>query len=65
LRRFSPELLNACFKAANEFYTELNDTNPAFKKIYTPWSKFRDEHVLWSQFCEMPFDSFMASIRKT
>jgi len=65
LRKFSPDLLNACYKAANEFYTELNDTHPTFKKIYTPWAKFRDEHVLWSQFCEMPFDSFMSSIRKT
>jgi len=65
LRKFSPDLLNACFKASTEFYTELNDTHPAFKKIYTPWAKFRDEHVLWSQFCELPFDSFMSSIRKT
>lgn len=40
LRKFSPDLMNACYKAANEFYTELNDTNPAFKKSIRLGSNF-------------------------
>lgn len=64
LKRFSPDILQACYKANQQFMTELIDTSPAFKKIHGPWSKFRDEFVLWSQFCEMPFDNLMASGRK-
>jgi TRAP-type mannitol/chloroaromatic compound transport system substrate-binding protein len=56
--------LQACYKANQQFMTEMIDTSPAFKKIHAPWAKFRDEYVLWSQFCEMPFDSLMASGRK-
>ena len=37
--------------------------SPAFKKIYAPWVKFRDEQILWSRFCETPFDTYMASTR--
>jgi TRAP-type mannitol/chloroaromatic compound transport system substrate-binding protein len=29
-----PEILSACFKAANEVYAELSASNPAFKKIW-------------------------------
>ena len=61
LRRFPTPVLNMCSKAATELYAELSDKSPAFKKIYTPWAKFRDEQVMWSQFCEMPFDNYMAT----
>jgi len=61
LRRFPTSVLNQCSKAATELYAELSEKSPAFKKIYTPWSKFRDEQVMWSQFCEMPFDNYMAT----
>lgn len=61
LRRFPTPVLNMCSKAATELYAELSDKSPAFKKIYTPWSKFRDEQVMWSQFCEIPFDNYMAT----
>ena len=61
LRRFPTPVLNMCSTAATELYAELSEKSPAFKKIYTPWSKFRDEQVMWSQFCEMPFDNYMAT----
>jgi len=64
LRRFPTQVLNKCNTAATELYAELSEKSPAFKKIFTPWSKFRDEQVMWSQFCEMPFDNYMAT-RKT
>ena len=64
LRRFPTPVLNKCNTAATELYAELSEKSPAFKKIFTPWSKFRDEQVMWSQFCEMPFDNYMAT-RKT
>ena len=60
LRPFSPEILDACLKAAQELYTETSAKNPEFKKLY-------DSHVgrsattqyLWWQVAEYSFDSFM------
>ena len=34
LTPFSPEVMDACYGAANELYTEINAKNPAFKKLY-------------------------------
>ena len=64
LRSFPKPVMQACHKAAEELYVELSDKSPAFKKIYEPWKKFRDEQLVWSQFCESPFDTFMASTLK-
>ena len=44
LRPFSPEILAACFDAANEVYAEIEATNPAFKKIWDSIKGFRKEH---------------------
>ncbi|MEO6567100.1 MAG: TRAP transporter substrate-binding protein [Casimicrobiaceae bacterium] len=59
LRPFSRELMQACFKAANEVFDETMAKNAAFKKIYEPWKKFRDEEVLWFSVAEKNFDDFM------
>jgi len=64
LRSFSRPVLQASFKAANELYVELAEKSPAFKKMYGPWVKFRDEQIAWGQYCEVPFDSFMISTRR-
>lgn len=64
MRSFSKPVMQASYKAANELYEELSDKSPAFKKMYGPWLKFRDEQITWGQYCEMPFDSFMASTRR-
>ena len=59
------EVTAAAFKAANDLYVELGDKSPAFKKIYAHWSKFRQEQVLWQQFCDLPFDNMMAALLRT
>ena len=64
LRALPKSVLQASHKAAEELYQELSDKSPAFKKIYEPWTKFRDEQLFWSQFCEVPFDNFMATTIK-
>ncbi|MDB5851058.1 MAG: transporter substrate-binding protein [Rhodoferax sp.] len=64
MRSFSKPVMQASYKAANELYDELSEKSPAFKKMYGPWLKFRDEQITWGQYCEMPFDSFMASTRR-
>ncbi len=59
LRPFPREVMQACFKAANEVFGETMEKYPNFKKVYEPWKKFRDEEVLWFSVAEKNFDDFM------
>ena len=59
LRAFPKDVMNAAFKAAMEFYEELNAKNESWKKVYADYSKFRAEQNLWFRFTEASFDSFM------
>jgi len=61
LRPFSRELLQACYKAANEVFDETSAKYATFKKVYEPWKKFRDEEILWFRVAEQNFDQFMAT----
>ena len=61
LRPFTKDIMNACFKAANEVYEEESAKNPKFKKVYDAWKAFRDDQILWFRVAEQNFDSFMAS----
>ena len=60
LRAFPQEILQASYKAANEVFEETAAKNAAFKKVFEPWKKFRDEEILWFRVAEQPFDQFMA-----
>jgi TRAP-type mannitol/chloroaromatic compound transport system substrate-binding protein len=59
LRSFSNEVMNACYKAANDVFAETCEKNPKFKKIFEPWEKFRNEQILWFSVAENRFDNFM------
>ena len=59
LRTFPQDVLEACFKAAQETYDEINVSNAAFKKIYDAMVAFRAEQYLWFQVSEYTFDTFM------
>jgi TRAP-type mannitol/chloroaromatic compound transport system substrate-binding protein len=59
LRPFSGEILEACFKAANETYAEMEAGNPMFKKAWDSIKAFRSEHFLWAQVAEYNYDTFM------
>lgn len=61
LRAFSPEILKACFEAANEVLAETSAASEAFRGIYEPWQAFRKEEVYWFQFAEESFDNYMAA----
>jgi TRAP-type mannitol/chloroaromatic compound transport system substrate-binding protein len=51
--------MNAAFKEAMALYAELNNSNPAWKKIYTDYAAFRRDQNLWFRFTESTFDNFM------
>jgi TRAP-type mannitol/chloroaromatic compound transport system substrate-binding protein len=65
LKPFSREILDACYKAAQEFYSEEAARNAKFKKVYEPWKKFLEEEHLWFRVEEQQFDNYMLSKKAT
>jgi TRAP-type mannitol/chloroaromatic compound transport system substrate-binding protein len=65
LRAFSPEIMDASYRAANEVYAEIAATNPRFDKIHQSLVAFRNDSYLWWQVAEMGFDSYQIRRART
>jgi TRAP-type mannitol/chloroaromatic compound transport system substrate-binding protein len=63
LRPFSPEILDAAYKATNEVYAEISAQNADFKKMIDSIRAFRNEEYLWFQVAEYAFDTYMIRAR--
>jgi TRAP-type mannitol/chloroaromatic compound transport system substrate-binding protein len=63
LHPFSPEIMDACYKASNEVYSDTSAKNADFKKIWDSISAFRGDQYLWWQVAEYSFDSFQIRAR--
>jgi TRAP-type mannitol/chloroaromatic compound transport system substrate-binding protein len=63
LQPFSPEVMDGCYRAAQELYAELNQKNPAFKKVYDSYKAFQDDGYLWHQVADYTMDSYMIRYR--
>jgi TRAP-type mannitol/chloroaromatic compound transport system substrate-binding protein len=63
LRPFSQPVMEACFRAANELYSETSAANPDFKTVYDAVVAFRGDQYLWWQVAEYGFDTFMIRSR--
>jgi TRAP-type mannitol/chloroaromatic compound transport system substrate-binding protein len=63
LHAFSPEIMQASFKAAMELYAEISATNASFKKVYKSLTDFANDGYQWWQVAELSFDSFMVRNR--
>jgi len=61
LHAYTPEIMRAAQKAAFELYDEEALKNPAWKKIYEPWKKFRAEEFLWHRVAEQTLATFLYS----
>jgi TRAP-type mannitol/chloroaromatic compound transport system substrate-binding protein len=59
LFRFPKDVMDTAFKESMALYSELNGTNPAWKKIYEDMAVFRRDANLWFRFAEAGFDDFM------
>jgi TRAP-type mannitol/chloroaromatic compound transport system substrate-binding protein len=59
LHAYTPELMRAAQDAAFDLYAEESAKNPAFKKLFTSWDKFRTDVQLWHRFAEHTFASFV------
>ena len=63
LTPFTPEVMDACYNAANELYAEISATNPAFKELWDSHKAFRDDENLWWQIAEYTMDSYAIRYR--
>ncbi len=63
LRPFPQPVMEACWKAANELYTELSVQSPHFKKMYDSTLAFRNDQYLWWQVAEYSYDTFQIRMR--
>ncbi|MFE0017523.1 TRAP transporter substrate-binding protein [Mesorhizobium sp. NPDC059054] len=59
LRLFSPEILQACFDAAQIFYREQCERNLEFAKIWSSLASFRKKYWEWQQVAGQAADHFM------
>ncbi|HRK19080.1 MAG TPA: TRAP transporter substrate-binding protein DctP [Hyphomicrobiaceae bacterium] len=60
---FPMPVLEACYKAANDYYGELGAQNPLFKKAYDSMTAYRNEQMPWWQIAEYNFDTMMIVLR--
>ncbi len=63
LTPFTPEVMDACQKAAHELYTEIGAKNPVFKELWESQKAFRDDANLWLQVAEYTMDSYSIRYR--
>ncbi len=61
LRPFPADVMNAAYKAAFQLYEEEAAKNPAFKKIYTHWTGFRNQVQGWLKLAEFTMERFLYS----
>jgi TRAP-type mannitol/chloroaromatic compound transport system substrate-binding protein len=63
LRSFTPAIMDASLKAANELYAELSEKNADFKKAYDSMASYRGEVLPWWQLNEYAYDTYMIRTR--
>jgi TRAP-type mannitol/chloroaromatic compound transport system substrate-binding protein len=59
LRTFSPAIMDACYKAAQDVMNEEAAKNPKFKKVYEPWKRFRQDQNTWASVAEAPIQEYL------
>ena len=58
LRPFSIDILDACYKATNELFTDVAGKNAMFKRLNDSMTTFRNEQNSWHQVCEATYDNY-------
>jgi len=59
LFRYPKDAMEAAFKESNALYSEISAKNPAWKKVYEDFVKFRADQNMWFSVAEAHFDDFM------
>ncbi|MGE3830669.1 MAG: TRAP transporter substrate-binding protein [Parvibaculaceae bacterium] len=58
LKPFTPEVMEACHKAAIELYAETSAENAPFKKLLEAQNAFKSDQYYWFQVAEYAFDNY-------
>ena len=59
MRYFSRPVLDAAYKFSNEVMEEEAAKNAKFRKIYTPWKRFRQDQNMWASVSEATMQNFL------
>lgn len=59
--RFPKDVMDAAFKARNEVYGDLGQTNANWKKVYGDYARFMAEQYQWVPLADGSYDQYMAS----
>ena len=59
LRTFSNEIMDACYKAAQDVMNEEAAKNAKFKAIYEPWKRFRQDQNVWASVAESKIQDYL------
>jgi TRAP-type mannitol/chloroaromatic compound transport system substrate-binding protein len=62
LAPYPAAVLEACYNASVQLYSETSAKNAKFKKVFDSWKAFRAEQVLWFRVAEGTFDNFMGRL---
>ncbi|MBY0329492.1 MAG: ABC transporter substrate-binding protein [Acetobacteraceae bacterium] len=60
LRGYSRPIMDAAYKATQEFYAEVGEQNPRFKRIWEHYDKFRLEQIPWFRVAEDSMANYIA-----
>jgi TRAP-type mannitol/chloroaromatic compound transport system substrate-binding protein len=63
LRPFPQPVLEACYKAAHEYFGELTAKDPQFKRGFDSAKAFRKEQVPWWEIAEHAYDNMIIASR--
>ena len=63
IQPFPKDVMEAAYKAAQEYYAETSAKYPDFKNIYDDYKKFLDDQNFWYRVAENEFAKFMFSRR--
>ena len=63
LQKFPDSVMDAAYKAAQQLFADESAKNPAFKKIYTEFDKYRKTQAAWFSVAESRMDSYTQSHR--
>ena len=61
LQKYPDAVLEAAYKAAMDLYTEESAKNPAFKKVWTEYDKYRRTQNAWFSVADTTMDRFLQS----
>jgi len=59
LRNYSPDIMDAAYKATMEQMNEEASKNAKFAKIYEPWKRFRSDQNQWASIAESTIQNYL------